>query len=556
MRNTLLSIFLGMICFVPICLVGQLNPQKALKPQKIKFKGHQLTHITAFDSGYDPDLLIRHFDQKSQKWGYIHRTTKRLMVPHFFDDVGDMVNGSAFALKLNGHFGIDTYWIGQSGETKLLFADTALHLQRTEFVPSLTTRFVDDHLFVARGGRVKTFTPDGTMSFDTLAADIPAKEKIRYFQYFGNGNMLIKFQDAMVFWDHELQQSIRFDTSDYTFPPQMTHESGHTRKFDFCDIQRKSDGKIGLIDRHGKLVVDFVWDEANPNTFLKSKIQTDPRFYPYLPNKDSIFLAYKNGVAYYVHINGEIIFEFPPNTFAFSPQYAFWPEQNLFQMVIQLESKKLMIHLVDPISKEVKLKSYSELIYLDSNRVVALSLNKDPKIAFDFAYTFHSAPTFEQIEIPNLANHIRPAEVYYYDKQYYWVIKNFHTGKYGLMDAAGNFIFLPTFENIGSNSTFDGIPFPFLYLNSDNESIRYYADAKGNIFYGTGIYYYDVILGKSDEYRFSSEIYPIPDVLSDCHIIDNIIDFYPNYLNFVSQYNKKGKKIGTGFIDIYGQVYF
>ena len=559
MRNTLLSIFLGLICFVPMCLVGQAIPQSPFKPKKIKLKGHQPDSEIVVDSGYDPNLLVPHFDQKSQKWGYIHRTTKRLVVPHQFDDAGLSFNQTAYAIKISDLRGFDVYRIQDDGTIHQILKDTFNLLVRDHSQDNYTYLFDDGYFYVKLGKHLTIFSPEETQ-IDTVA---PINGSPCWhgepFLYFGNGNMLLNYGDAMVFLNFEKHQFISYEISRYSFPDLRWLEKDYAHSFTHCDIQRKIDGKIGLIDQFGNLAVDFVWDTI-PKIWVQGKdlysnSSQEELHDAYIPNKDSIYLAFKGNRPVWAHLDGHTVYEFPENAIAFSPQFGFWKAQNLFQIGTFQSDSTILYSLLNPKTGELSLQSTQPIQILSNNIVQTIEEEIDGEGNTRQIAKYFFAPKFQNPKIEMFGKNRIVTESYLFNGRYYLIIKNLVKNEYQLQDEDGNILIEKSWWPMAFNQYTVDDRYPIIVTKSYSKP---YATIFNSV-YGEKLFGNEVLdsednLQNKTTLRFDNQ--NIPKILSYYIHLNTYDRPYPNRFLVVSQYNKKGKKIGTGFIDIYGQVYF
>ncbi len=314
------------------------------------------------DSGYDPNLLIPHWNLETNKWGYIRRDSKELVVPHRFSYAARYARGFALAIEL-GADGIaeDVYRIDSLGNTNLIIRDT-VSMGRKWYIDK--NRLLDDFCLFRLGDRMIAYDPQGILVMDSIIMDLD-----RRFEYSRDGRYTLYSNGKLLFREFGIGTIAQWDTALYQIERNVITMDTERPRSPFWQIRNMQMGKVGILDNQGKLVVPMIWDrkEMGPKVGLDVSNQ-----FLYNPCSDSLFLGFIDEHFVLMHLNGKVIYSYNDLVRPSARVHHAWRQQELLSVTYFREYDGWNNALLDPKSDSIRSYCHCDIELIAADNVLVV----------------------------------------------------------------------------------------------------------------------------------------------------------------------------------------
>jgi hypothetical protein len=500
------------------------------------------------DSGYDPNILIPHWNPRTQKWGYMRRDSKELVVPHRFFQAGKFGDGYAFAIELGpDSLAEHIYRIDDQGNVAMVFEDTTRHepAQRVEYY--LSDRKQDGKLLVSRGSALTLISSEGKT---ILTANLPGNGSEA--GYLGGNCFLIETTGSYEFIGPEGKVVATYDKLAYKlFDPYHTKFRANYGT-SIVGIERLSDHKVGMVNHLGNIVVPMVWDTAlagHGDKLVQSK-EDNKWFSSYSPTEDSMFFAWRDGTIHLVHMDGRALYQYARNERPVEGWIPYWREQGLYpKVVVDSDNDPVLYAYFDPSTgKEVVQGNW---VHCMNDRMVAVL--EDHRGTSTAKYSFFELPGMRELHFPLFEQNsdLRLKQVIRYQGRYFHIVNDKVQKKWGLVDDQGKVVIPIVHQHLYAWK--DDIDYPMVEAYELGKAyLRTAYSPDGRLLF----------VDKESKGPPSKEESSPRAVYFSHAPFDQGLDYinpmgtpYPNALEIGPGYFRHGR-IYIGYWDIYRQIYF
>lgn len=502
------------------------------------------------DSGYDADLLIPHWDAQTERWGYLQRKTKEVVVPHQFTEAGKFAMGYALAIAPQiGKPGFEDFYRVTTHGVQLLFSDTKMPDQKGLVERG---RMRDNWIVMDSHDRVVCIDPEGKLRLDTVIQDAAKR-----FCYLQQGRYYLIEDQICSFIQFGKGRLASWNMAQYDLMICPLHPNGESPLDPYFWVRNKRSLKVGIVDATGRLVVPLEW-EMPQGSYSRNGLEQGTQLYN--PCIDGFYLGYKDAQFSLMHLDGRVVQAYNEQLRPTARDHLPWRIAGQLYAWYLNDQGLAKIALGTPDDPSLISCDNCGLLPLDSTHI------------FNTWWTGHAVvdtETGEEKELDALKTYSQFAAqtAITSGNRVVYVVAAGAAFQVGAINDLGEIVVPFQYAKVEVHGNYPNrYPMLLCTQNDGNRSTYAYYSAAGNLLFG-GKFYLTArpeggpgeLVGfgpaPDDHFKHCGAYEGLAHHLDTVHPFFPEGEFPPNLLLYVEQF-VQGKGVMKGYVDVYGERYF